>query len=201
MRLVTQKKKLGSFPACVVKIKRNQKLEKLLVANRASKINARRKTISIEVGVSHQNPSIDKYKKITNKPFITRRRHSTSNASSIHGTKRNAADISTTKEHQVDETMKKSTSNAHSSDVSLKPDETGNDDALPDANQDDNHDESMTESESVENLNNGSPDDETQTQNNDINDEELADGEIDDLSGDESEAADVPETNDFGKFY
>lgn len=62
-------------------------------------------------------------------------------------------------------------------------------------------DEAMPE-KTNDNLNNGSPDDETQSQtgNNDGDDsKELADGEIADLSGDESKA-DAPETIDLGMF-
>lgn len=65
-------------------------------------------------------------------------------------------------------------------------------------------DEPMAEIKNDENLNNGSPDDdETQSQKNEADDsKELADGEIADLSGDESKAADAPETIDLGiNFY
>lgn len=63
-------------------------------------------------------------------------------------------------------------------------------------------DETMPE-KTNDNLNNGSPDDESQSQtgNNDGDDsKELADGEIADLSGDESKATDAPETIDLGMF-
>lgn len=62
-------------------------------------------------------------------------------------------------------------------------------------------DEPMAEVKTDENLNNGSPDDETASQkgNNEADDgKELAEGELADLSGDESKA-DVPETIDLGK--
>lgn len=62
-------------------------------------------------------------------------------------------------------------------------------------------DEPMAEIKSDENLNNGSPDEKTQSQKNEAdNSKELADGEIADLSGDESKAADAPETIDLGMF-
>lgn len=59
----------------------------------------------------------------------------------------------------------------------------------------------MPETKPNENLNNGSPEDEAEPQkaNNDDS-KELADGEIADMSGDESKAADAPETIDLGKF-
>lgn len=63
-------------------------------------------------------------------------------------------------------------------------------------------DEPMPENINNENLNNGSPVEETESQkgNNEFDDaKELADGEIADLSGDESKAADAPETIDLGK--
>lgn len=65
------------------------------------------------------------------------------------------------------------------------------------------NDEPMPEIKSNENLNNGSPEDGTESQkgNNDVDDnKELADGEIADMSGDESKAVDAPETIDLGKF-
>lgn len=60
----------------------------------------------------------------------------------------------------------------------------------------------MTEAKTDENLNNGSPNDETESQkgNNEADDsKELAEGELADLSGDESKATDAPETIDLGK--
>lgn len=62
-------------------------------------------------------------------------------------------------------------------------------------------DEPMAEVKNDEGLNNGSPDEEeTRSQKNEADDsKELADGEIADLSGDESKAADAPETIDLGK--
>lgn len=59
----------------------------------------------------------------------------------------------------------------------------------------------MAEAKPDENLNNGSPDEtESQKGTNEADDsKELADGEIADLSGDESKAADAPETIDLGK--
>lgn len=63
-------------------------------------------------------------------------------------------------------------------------------------------DEPMPEVKNDENLNNGSPDEEeTRSQKNETDDsKELADGEIADLSGDESKAADAPETIDLGLY-
>lgn len=63
-------------------------------------------------------------------------------------------------------------------------------------------DEPMAEEKNDENLNNGSPGEVTQPQQNDGDDsKELADGEIADLSGDESKAADAPETIDLGMHF
>ena len=62
-------------------------------------------------------------------------------------------------------------------------------------------DEPMAEVKTDENLNNGSPNDETASQkgNNEADDsKELAEGELADLSGDESKATDAPETIDLG---
>lgn len=83
--------------------------------------------------------------------------------------------------------------------------ESGNDHEMAEAKQPvvtvNDDDEPMAETINDENLNNGSPDEETQSQKNDgDNSKELADGEIADLSGDESKAADAPETIDLGKF-
>lgn len=59
----------------------------------------------------------------------------------------------------------------------------------------------MPETKPNENLNNGSPEDDAEPQKADNDDsKELADGEIADMSGDESKAADAPETIDLGKF-
>lgn len=60
----------------------------------------------------------------------------------------------------------------------------------------------MPEIKADENLNNGSPEDgaESRKGNNDADDsKELADGEINDMSGDESKPADAPETIDLGE--
>lgn len=65
-------------------------------------------------------------------------------------------------------------------------------------------DEPMPEVKNDENLNNGSPDEEeTRSQKNEADNDgkELADGEIADLSGDESKAADAPETIDLGLYF
>lgn len=62
-------------------------------------------------------------------------------------------------------------------------------------------DEPMPEAKTDENFNNGSPNDDTASQkgNNEADDsKELAEGELADLSGDESKA-DAPETIDLGK--
>lgn len=61
----------------------------------------------------------------------------------------------------------------------------------------------MPEVKTDENLNNGSPEEETESQkgNNEADDsKELADGEIAELSGDDSKAADAPETIDLGMY-
>lgn len=88
-----------------------------------------------------------------------------------------------------------------------KPAEIGNENETPEIKQTEanvNDDEPMPEIKNEENMNNGSPnDDETASQkgNTDADDaKELADGEIADLSGDESKATDAPETIDLGKF-
>lgn len=65
-------------------------------------------------------------------------------------------------------------------------------------------DEPMAENKTDENLNNGSPNQEIESLkgNNEVDDgKELADGEIADMSGDESKAADAPETIDLGKLF
>lgn len=64
-----------------------------------------------------------------------------------------------------------------------------------------NNDEPIPEIKSDENLNNGSPAEgaDPQRDNNEADDsKELADGEIADLSGDESKPVDAPETIDLG---
>lgn len=84
--------------------------------------------------------------------------------------------------------------------------ENDNDVIMPDAKPPvvmvNDDDEPMAEIKNDENLNNGSPEEEeTQSQKNEGDDsKELADGEIADLSGDESKAADAPETIDLGMF-
>lgn len=86
-----------------------------------------------------------------------------------------------------------------------KPSETGEDsEAIPEAKQPEtvnDDDEPMAEAKTDENLNNGSPNDENASQkgNNEADDsKELAEGELADLSGDESKATDAPETIDLG---
>lgn len=86
-----------------------------------------------------------------------------------------------------------------------KPSEIGEESvAIPETKQPEtmnDDDEPMAEVKTDENLNNGSPNDETVSQkgNNEPDDsKELAEGELADLSGDESKATDAPETIDLG---